>query len=54
MKINFCEKRFKELLTESKDKKISIPNLINKILDKHYNYSYEGVEQNGRSEGKTK
>jgi len=54
MKINFSDSRFKQLSEEAREKDISIPKLINIILNDHYKYSHAGVEQNDRSEGKPK
>ena len=53
MKINFSETRFKQLLEEARNKEISIPKLINQILETHYKYSYKGVEQNVGNKGKS-
>lgn len=37
MQINFSEELFETMLADAKGKKTSVPALINKILNKHYN-----------------
>lgn len=52
MKINFSSIRFEQLLNEAKEKEVSIPKLIDTILDDHYKDSHEGVEQH-ENKGRT-
>jgi hypothetical protein len=47
MKINFREGRFQQLLLEAKSLNVSIPKLIDIILEAHYTnkYSHKGVNK---------
>ena len=47
MKINFRDERFQQLLSEAQELDVSIPKLIDSILENHYShkYSHTGVEE---------
>ena len=52
MKINFSTDRFEQLLNEAREKDVSIPKLIDVILNEHYKDSHIGVE-NYEEKGRT-
>ena len=52
MKINFRQERFSQLLEEAKAKGLSIPRLIDEILESHYtSSSHEGVQDGTEERG---